>query len=36
MLRPLGLSREEKESLREFLATGLSGKMPVMRAPVIP
>ena len=36
MLRPLGLSREEKESLREFLATGLSGTMPEMRAPVIP
>ena len=35
-LRPLGLSKEEKESLREFLATGLSGKMPEMRAPVIP
>jgi len=36
VLRPLGLSREEKESLREFLATGLSGKIPEMRAPVIP
>jgi len=36
VLRPLGLSREEKESLREFLATGLSGKMPEMRAPVLP
>jgi cytochrome c peroxidase len=36
MLRPLGLSREEKESLREFLATGLSGRMPETRAPVLP
>ncbi|MFZ2223878.1 MAG: cytochrome c peroxidase [Candidatus Deferrimicrobium sp.] len=36
MLRPLGLSREEKESLREFLATGLSGKMPEVRPPAIP
>jgi cytochrome c peroxidase len=36
MLRPLGLSREEKESLREFLATGLSGRMPESRAPVLP
>jgi len=36
MLRPLGLSREEKESLREFLATGLSGRMPESRSPVLP
>lgn len=36
LLRPLGLSREEKESLREFLATGLSGRMPETRAPVVP
>ena len=36
MLRPLGLSREEKESLREFLATGLSGRMPESRPPAIP
>jgi len=36
MLRPLGLSREEKESLREFLATGLSGRMPESRPPVLP
>jgi len=36
LLRPLGLSKEEKESLREFLATGLSGKVPVLRAPAIP
>jgi cytochrome c peroxidase len=36
MLRPLGLSREEKESLREFLSTGLSGGMPVFRPPSIP
>ena len=36
MLRPLGLSREEKESLREFLATGLSGTMPEARPPAIP
>jgi cytochrome c peroxidase len=36
MLQPLGLSKEEKESLREFLATGLSGKMPKIRPPVIP
>ncbi len=32
----LGLSREEKESLREFLATGLSGRMPEVRPPAIP
>jgi cytochrome c peroxidase len=36
LLRPLGLSKEEKESLREFLATGLSGKMPKFRPPAIP
>ena len=36
MLRPLGLSKEEKESLREFLATGLSGPMPETHVPVIP
>ena len=36
LLRPLGLSREEKESLREFLASGLSGRMPEVRVPTIP
>ena len=36
LLRPLGLSKEEKESLREFLATGLSGSMPKVRPPAIP
>jgi cytochrome c peroxidase len=36
LLRPLGLSKEEKESLREFLATGLSGRMPESRPPAIP
>ncbi|HEU4949789.1 MAG TPA: cytochrome c peroxidase [Candidatus Deferrimicrobiaceae bacterium] len=36
LLRPLGLSKEEKESLREFLATGLSGKMPKFRTPAVP
>jgi len=36
MLRPLGLSMEEKVALREFLATGLSGKMPAIRPPSIP
>jgi cytochrome c peroxidase len=36
MLRPLGLSREEKESLREFLASGLSGRMPESRPPALP
>lgn len=36
LLRPLGLSREEKESLREFLATGLSGRMPEVRVPTVP
>jgi cytochrome c peroxidase len=36
LVRPLGLSREEKVSLREFLATGLSGKMPEVRPPAIP
>ncbi|MGZ8441404.1 MAG: cytochrome-c peroxidase, partial [Candidatus Deferrimicrobiaceae bacterium] len=36
MMRPLGLSKEEKESLREFLATGLSGKMPEFRPPAVP
>ena len=36
LLRPLGLSREEKGSLREFLATGLSGRMPEVRPPAIP
>lgn len=36
LLRPLGLSREEKESLREFLASGLSGRMPEVRVPTVP
>ncbi len=36
LLRPLGLSREEKESLLEFLSTGLSGGMRELRAPVLP
>jgi cytochrome c peroxidase len=36
LLRPLGLSKEEKGALREFLATGLSGKMPGVRPPAIP
>jgi len=36
MLRPLGLSKEEKESLLEFLATALSGRMPETHVPVIP
>ncbi len=36
LLRPLGLTKEEKESLREFLATGLSGTMPETRAPAVP
>jgi len=36
MLRPLGLSKEEKNSLREFLATGLTGTMPESRVPVLP
>lgn len=36
LLRPLGLSKEEKESLREFLATGLSGGMPNVRPPAVP
>jgi cytochrome c peroxidase len=36
LLRPLGLSREEKESLREFLATGLSGGVTEIRPPVLP
>jgi len=36
LLRPLWLSREEKESLLEFLATGLSGGMPESRPPALP
>ncbi len=36
LLRPLGLSREEKESLREFLATGLSGGDTKIRPPAVP
>jgi cytochrome c peroxidase len=36
MLRPLGLSKKEKDSLREFLATGLSGKIPQIRPPAVP
>ncbi|MGZ8463425.1 MAG: cytochrome-c peroxidase [Candidatus Deferrimicrobiaceae bacterium] len=36
MLRPLGLSREEKRFLREFLATGLSGTMQEIRPPAVP
>ena len=36
LLRPLGLSKEEKEALLEFLATGLSGKMPGIRPPDLP
>jgi len=36
LLKPLGLSKEEKGLLREFLAAGLSGKMPVVRPPAVP
>ena len=36
LLRPLGLSREEKESLRDFLAAGLSGGVMEIRPPVLP
>ncbi|GAB4245310.1 MAG: cytochrome c peroxidase [Deltaproteobacteria bacterium] len=36
LLRPLGLTKEEKASLREFLATGLSGKFPGIRPPAVP
>jgi len=36
LLKPLGLSKEEKGLLREFLATGLSGGMRKFRPPAIP
>jgi cytochrome c peroxidase len=36
LLRPLGLSKEEKAALREFLSTGLSGKSPGVRPPALP
>jgi len=36
LLRPLGLSKEEKELLREFLATALSGGMSKIRPPAVP
>jgi cytochrome c peroxidase len=36
LLKPLGLTRGEKEALRDFLAAGLSGRMPESRAPVLP
>ncbi len=36
MLQPLGLSKEEKASLREFLVTGISGGTPKVRTPVVP
>ena len=36
LLRPLGLSKEEKEALREFLATGLSGEVTEIRPPAVP
>jgi len=36
LLRPLGLSKEEKERLREFLAAALSGKTSKFRPPAVP
>jgi len=36
LLRPLGLSKEEKDLLREFLATALSGGMSKFRPPAVP
>jgi len=36
LLKPLGLSKEEKEALKEFLAGGLSGKVTAFTAPRVP
>jgi cytochrome c peroxidase len=36
LLKPLGLSREEKEALRDFLAGGLSGPVPKVTPPRLP
>jgi len=36
LLKPLGLSKEEKTALKEFLAGGLSGPIPKVRPPRLP
>jgi len=36
LLKPLGLSKEEKEELKEFLAGGLSGKVTAFTPPRVP
>ena len=36
LLKPLGLSKEEKEALRDFLAGGLSGPFPKIAPPRLP
>lgn len=36
LLRPLGLSQEERKALLEFLATGLSGEVTKIRPPALP
>ena len=36
LLKPLGLSRGEKEALKDFLAGGVSGALPGIRPPRVP
>lgn len=36
LLKPLGLTRSEKEALKDFLAGGLSGTVPEIRPPRVP
>ncbi|MBI5905429.1 MAG: cytochrome-c peroxidase [Deltaproteobacteria bacterium] len=36
LLKPLGLSKNEKETLKDFLAGALSGPVPVIRPPSLP
>ena len=36
LLKPLGLTRSEKEALKDFLAGGLSGTVPKIRPPRVP
>jgi len=36
LLKPLGLSKNEKEALKDFLAGGLSGTFPKIRPPRLP
>jgi cytochrome c peroxidase len=36
LLKPLGLTRSEKEALKDFLSGGMSGAVPTIRPPRVP